>query len=36
VLGLYDKNGGLIHVGQAGTGFDEATLKQVWQALKNW
>jgi bifunctional non-homologous end joining protein LigD len=34
VLGLYDKNGDLIHVGQAGTGFDEATLKQVWQALK--
>jgi bifunctional non-homologous end joining protein LigD len=34
VLGLYDKNGDLIHVGQAGTGFDQAMLKQVWQALK--
>jgi bifunctional non-homologous end joining protein LigD len=34
VLGLYDKKGDLIHIGQAGTGFDEATLKQVWQALK--
>jgi bifunctional non-homologous end joining protein LigD len=34
VLGLYDKKGELIHIGQAGTGFDEATLKQIWQALK--
>jgi bifunctional non-homologous end joining protein LigD len=34
VLGLYDKKGDLIHVGQAGTGFDQAMLKQVWQALK--
>jgi bifunctional non-homologous end joining protein LigD len=34
VLGLYDKKGELIHVGQAGTGFDQAMLKQVWQALK--
>jgi bifunctional non-homologous end joining protein LigD len=34
VLGLYDKEGELIHIGQAGTGFDEATLKQIWQALK--
>jgi bifunctional non-homologous end joining protein LigD len=34
VLGLYDKKESLIHVGQAGTGFDQATLKQVWQALK--
>ena len=33
VLGLYDKKGDLIHVGQAGSGFDQATLKQVWQAL---
>ncbi len=33
VLGLYDKKGNLIHVGQAGSGFDQATLKQVWQAL---
>jgi bifunctional non-homologous end joining protein LigD len=34
VLGLYDKKGQLIHVGQAGTGFDQMTLKQVWQELK--
>ena len=34
VLGLYDKKGELFHIGQAGTGFDEATLKQIWQALK--
>ena len=34
VLGLYDKKGDLIHVGQAGTGFDQATLKQIWQVLK--
>ena len=34
VLGLYDKEGRLIHVGQAGTGFDEATLKQVFDVLK--
>jgi bifunctional non-homologous end joining protein LigD len=34
VLGLYDQKGELIHVGQAGTGFDQAMLKQVWQALK--
>ncbi len=34
VLGLYDKKGELVHVGQAGTGFDQAMLKEVWQALK--
>lgn len=34
VLGLYDKKKELIHVGQAGTGFDQATLKQVSQVLK--
>jgi bifunctional non-homologous end joining protein LigD len=34
VLGLYDKRGDLIHVGQAGSGFDQSTLEQVWQALK--
>ena len=34
VLGLYDKKGDLVHVGQAGTGFDQATLKQIWQVLK--
>jgi bifunctional non-homologous end joining protein LigD len=34
VLGLYDKKGELIHVGQAGSGFDQAMLKQVWQSLE--
>lgn len=34
VLGLYDKGGRLIHVGQAGSGFDQKTLAEVWQQLK--
>ena len=34
VLGLYDAEGRLVHVGQAGTGFDQKALKQVWQVLK--
>jgi bifunctional non-homologous end joining protein LigD len=34
VLGLYDRQGDLIHVGQAGTGFDQAMLKAIWQELK--
>ncbi len=34
VLGLYDKKGQLIHVGQAGTGFNQAMLKEIWQVLK--
>ena len=34
ILGLYDKDGNLIHVGQAGTGFAQATLKQIGQVLK--
>jgi bifunctional non-homologous end joining protein LigD len=34
VLGLYDEKKKLIHVGQAGTGFDQATLKEISQALK--
>jgi hypothetical protein len=29
VLGLYNEKKKLIHVGQAGTGFDQATLKQI-------
>lgn len=33
VLGLYDERSRLIHVGQAGTGFDRKTLKQTWQTL---
>jgi bifunctional non-homologous end joining protein LigD len=35
VLGLYDKQGRLIHVGQAGSGFDQKSLEQVWKLLKN-
>ena len=34
VLGLYNEDGQLIHVGQAGTGFDQAMLKQIWHVLK--
>lgn len=34
VLGLYDRQGNLIHVGQAGTGFDQATLKEIFLLLK--
>ena len=33
VLGLYDKRGHLIHVGQAGTGFDHKTLKELYEQL---
>ena len=33
VLGLYDKDGKLIHVGQAGSGFDHKTLAEVWKLL---
>ena len=34
VLGLYNKKKQLIHVGQAGTGFDQSTLKQIHSVLK--
>jgi bifunctional non-homologous end joining protein LigD len=34
VLGLYDKQSRLIHVGQAGSGFDLKTLEKVWKLLK--
>jgi bifunctional non-homologous end joining protein LigD len=34
VLGLYDKTGKLIHIGQAGSGFTEKTQKKVWELLK--
>ena len=34
VLGLYNDKRQLIHVGQAGTGFDTKTLKEIWQILK--
>jgi len=34
VLGLYDKKGRLIHVGQAGSGFDQKSLAEIWNLLK--
>jgi bifunctional non-homologous end joining protein LigD len=34
VLGLYDKNGNLIHVGQAGSGFDQQGLANLWKLLQ--
>ncbi len=34
MLGLFDKKRQLIHVGNAGTGFDQAALKQIAQTLK--
>ncbi|HLW83808.1 MAG TPA: non-homologous end-joining DNA ligase [Candidatus Sulfotelmatobacter sp.] len=34
VLGQYDRKGRLIHVGQAGSGFDQKSLAEVWQLLK--
>jgi bifunctional non-homologous end joining protein LigD len=34
VLGLYDKKGRLIHVGQAGSGFDQKSLDQISKVLK--
>jgi bifunctional non-homologous end joining protein LigD len=35
VLGLYNDKKQLIHVGQAGTGFNHATLKQIYGVLKD-
>ena len=34
VLGLYDEQGRLIPVGQAGSGFTEQTHEQMWKSLK--
>ncbi len=34
VLGLYDKKGRLIHVGQAGSGFDQKSLAEMWKILQ--
>ena len=34
MLGLYDKQGRLIHVGQAGSGFDQKSLAEIWKTLK--
>jgi len=35
VLGLYDQQGRLIHVGQVGTGFDHKTLKEMFARLQS-
>jgi bifunctional non-homologous end joining protein LigD len=34
VLGLYDGQGRLIHVGQAGSGFDQKSLDEIWKLLQ--
>jgi bifunctional non-homologous end joining protein LigD len=34
VLGLYNQKKQLIHVGNAGTGFNQATLKEIFQMLR--
>jgi len=34
VLGLYDSRKRLIHVGQAGSGFDQRSLEDIWKLLK--
>jgi bifunctional non-homologous end joining protein LigD len=34
VLGLYDKQERLIHVGQVGTGFDQGTLREIGDRLR--
>ncbi len=34
VLGMYDKQGRLIHVGQAGSGFNQKSLGEIWGMLK--
>jgi len=35
ILGLYDEKRRLLHVGHAGTGFNEATHEDMWQRLQN-
>ena len=34
VLGLYDNQGRLLHVGQAGSGFNQKSLAEIWKMLK--
>jgi bifunctional non-homologous end joining protein LigD len=34
VLGLYDKQGRLMHVGQVGSGFDQKLLGEIWKTLQ--
>src|SRR5258708_31897724 len=33
-LGIYEKQGRLIHVGQAGSGFNQKSLAEIWKMLK--
>ena len=35
VLGLYDDQGRLIHVGHAGSGFTEQSHAEMWQRLES-
>ncbi len=35
VLGLYDQEQRLIHVGQAGSGFNQKSLAEIWKTLQN-
>jgi bifunctional non-homologous end joining protein LigD len=35
VLGLYDEAGRLVHVGQAGSGFNQKSLAEIWKILKD-
>jgi bifunctional non-homologous end joining protein LigD len=34
VLGLYNKKGELVHVGQVGSGFDQKLLEEIWKMLQ--
>jgi bifunctional non-homologous end joining protein LigD len=34
VLGLYDKQQRLIHIGQAGSGFNQKSLAEIWKLLQ--
>jgi len=34
VLGLFDKKGRLIHIGQAGSGFTQKSLADMWKLLR--
>jgi bifunctional non-homologous end joining protein LigD len=33
-LGVYDDDGRLVYAGKVGTGFDEATLRRIWERLQ--
>jgi bifunctional non-homologous end joining protein LigD len=36
ILGEYDGDGGLVHVGRVGTGFNEKTLQALTKACRSW